>query len=63
MNLYTVIPIRRRTIGEHKAGREYAPRFDLAPMNHREQFEFYTFAELLGCVRGKFFAGYASELL
>ncbi len=30
---------------------------------HRSQFEFRSFADLLGCVRGKFFAGYASELL
>lgn len=30
---------------------------------HRSEFEFGTFADLLGCVRGKYFAGYASELL
>jgi hypothetical protein len=30
---------------------------------HRSQFEFHGFADLLGCVRGKYFAGYASELL
>lgn len=30
---------------------------------HRSQFEFRGFADLLGCVRGKYFAGYASELL
>lgn len=30
---------------------------------HRYQFEFRTFADLLGCVRGKYFAGYASELI
>ena len=30
---------------------------------HRSQFEFQSFADLLGCVRGKYFAGYASELL
>lgn len=29
----------------------------------RNQFEFRSFADLLGCVRGKYFAGYASELL
>lgn len=27
------------------------------------QFEFHDFADMLGCVRGKYFAGYASELL
>jgi hypothetical protein len=27
------------------------------------EFEFRSFADLLGCVRGKYFAGYASELL
>ncbi len=30
---------------------------------HRSQFEFRDFADLLGCVRGKYFAGYASELI
>jgi hypothetical protein len=30
---------------------------------HRSQFEFQTFADMLGCVRGKYFAGYASELI
>ena len=30
---------------------------------HRSQFDFRGLADLMGCVRGKFFAGYASELL
>lgn len=30
---------------------------------HRDQFEFHNFADLMGCVRGKYFSGYASELL
>lgn len=30
---------------------------------HLSQFEFRGMADLLGCVRGKYFAGYASELL
>ena len=30
---------------------------------HRSQFEFSCFADMLGCVRGDYFAGYASELL
>lgn len=30
---------------------------------HRSQFEFQSFADLLACVRGKYFCGYASELL
>ena len=30
---------------------------------NRDQFEFYNFADLLGCVRGKYFLGYANELL
>lgn len=30
---------------------------------HRNQFYFCDFEELLGCVRGKYFTGYASELL
>ncbi len=30
---------------------------------HRSQFEFQSFSDMLGCVRGKYFAGYASELV
>jgi hypothetical protein len=30
---------------------------------HRQQFEFGGFADLLGCVRGSYFKGHASELL
>jgi hypothetical protein len=30
---------------------------------NRSQFEFHDYADLIGCVRGKYFAGYASELL
>ncbi len=30
---------------------------------HRSQFEFQSFADLLGCARGMYFAGYASELI
>jgi hypothetical protein len=30
---------------------------------HRRQFEFASFSDLLGCVRGKYFAGYPSELI
>ena len=30
---------------------------------HRSQFDFRSFADLLGCVRGNYFAGYASELI
>lgn len=31
--------------------------------DHRSEFEFGSFADLLGCVRGNFFIGYANELL
>lgn len=31
--------------------------------NHRSQFEFHDFKDMLGCVRGEYFAGYASELI
>lgn len=31
--------------------------------DYRNQFEFRSFADMLGCVRGKYFAGYASELI
>lgn len=30
---------------------------------HRQQFEFHDYRDMLGCVRGDYFAGYASELL
>lgn len=30
---------------------------------HRNQFEFHNFRDMLGCVRGEYFVGYASELL
>lgn len=30
---------------------------------HRNQFNFAAFSDLLKCVRGEYFAGYASELL
>jgi hypothetical protein len=30
---------------------------------HREQFEFQNLSDMLSCVRGKYFAGYASELI
>lgn len=29
----------------------------------RDQFEFHNYADLIGCARGKYFCGYASELL
>ncbi len=31
--------------------------------DHRSQFEFHDFADMLGCARGKYFSGYPSELL
>ncbi len=30
---------------------------------YRDQFEFRNYADLIGCVRGKYFAGWASDLL
>lgn len=30
---------------------------------HRSQFDFQGLADMIGCIRGKYFAGYASELL
>lgn len=30
---------------------------------HRSQFEFHDMADLIGCARGRYFAGYAFELL
>jgi hypothetical protein len=31
--------------------------------NHRSQFEFRSFSDLIGCIRGHYFAGYANELI
>lgn len=37
MKLYAVIPYRSRSLGpKHPKGREYPPRYDLQPMNHKE---------------------------
>jgi hypothetical protein len=30
---------------------------------HKDQFNFRSFADMLGCARGKYFGGYASEIL
>lgn len=30
---------------------------------HRSQFDFRDYADVIGCARGRYFAGYASELL
>jgi hypothetical protein len=31
--------------------------------SHRSQFEFTSFSDLMNCIRGHYFAGYASELV
>lgn len=31
--------------------------------DHYSQFEFHSFADMLGCARGNYFSGYASELI
>jgi hypothetical protein len=31
--------------------------------DYASQFEFHGYADLIGCIRGQYFAGYASELL
>lgn len=31
--------------------------------DHKSQFEFHDYADMIGCVRGHYFAGYTSELL
>lgn len=42
----------------------YTPRRRIEYIReNRSQFEFSSLSDLLGCVRGKYFAGYASELL
>jgi hypothetical protein len=30
---------------------------------HRHQFDFYNYSDILDCIRGTYFAGYANELL
>lgn len=39
-----------------------ADRLDYVRRN-RDQFDFRDYADLMGCIRGRYFAGYASELL
>jgi hypothetical protein len=42
----------------------YQPQDRIAYIRkYRNQFDFSDFADLLGCVRGNYFAGYASELI
>lgn len=42
----------------------YSPKERIAYIrDHRSQFDFHDFADMLGCIRGNYFAGYASELL
>jgi hypothetical protein len=42
----------------------YSPEERIAYIREfRSQFEFHDYRDLLGCVRGEYFAGYASELL
>lgn len=42
----------------------YSPGERLAYIRrYRDQFEFHDFGDLLDCVRGKYFAGYAFELI
>ena len=54
---------------EHKAACEvwrtcYDPRERIEYIRkHRSQFEFRGMADLLGCVRGHYFAGYDNELI
>jgi hypothetical protein len=31
--------------------------------DHASQFDFHDYADMIGCIRGKWFTGYASELL
>jgi hypothetical protein len=42
----------------------YSPKERIAYIReHRSQFEFQDYADMISCVRGKYFAGYASELV
>ncbi len=42
----------------------YSPAERIAYIReHSSQFEFHKFKDLMGCVRGRYFAGYSSELL
>jgi len=51
-----------------EAGRIWADCYDTKGRieyirEHRSQFDFRNMADLVGCVRGNYFAGYASELI
>jgi len=42
----------------------YRPKDRIAYVReYRTQFEFHNMADLIACIRGKYFAGYASELI
>jgi len=42
----------------------YTPENRIAYIRkHPDQFDFHGFADMVGCVRGRYFAGHASELL
>jgi len=55
----------REQVAADETWREcYSPAERIAYIRrYASQFEFSDFADLLGCVRGRYFAGYASELV
>lgn len=55
---------REQIAAEETWKRCYTPKERIKYIReNKSQFEFRSFADLLGCVRGNYFAGYASELL
>lgn len=42
----------------------YSPRERIAHIReHRDHFDFHDYGDMIGCVRGKYYAGYATDLL
>lgn len=66
---YPVLNETDLTAKEHDEAQEvwancYSPKDRIAYIReHESQFEFCSLSDLLGCVRGTYFAGYASELI
>jgi hypothetical protein len=69
LDTYPVLDDEDFSRREHEAAQEtwrtcYRPAERVRYIReHRSQFEFTSLTDMMGCVRGDYFAGYASELL
>lgn len=55
---------REQETADHIWGKCYTPAERIRYIrNHKYQFDFRDYRDLLACVRGEYFAGYASELV